>query len=209
MSTRAERHLCTTRLAQELAALGARLRTIHVVTGMPPRDIQRLFFPDQRHAPRGRVPDSTDWYHRANLVLRVDACIFAASYRRLRSQGLDASPALIAAYQTYRSITPAPTRIGIDRALNLASQLDGIWLARQPSLSAVVCAQCGCHILGPLGAADDDHAASRDCPFCKLLSRFALDPRLQSAYPARPILAHRFVEPGSPTLVPRPCSGQS
>ena len=37
MPTRGDRHLRAVQLAKQLAALGARLKTIHLITGIPPR----------------------------------------------------------------------------------------------------------------------------------------------------------------------------
>ncbi|MBL0285546.1 MAG: hypothetical protein IPQ01_17665 [Zoogloea sp.] len=60
MPTRGDRHLRAMQLAKQLAALGARLKTIHLITGIPPRQVQSLFFPDAHTIPRGRAPDSAD-----------------------------------------------------------------------------------------------------------------------------------------------------
>ncbi|TXT31891.1 MAG: hypothetical protein FD131_814 [Rhodocyclaceae bacterium] len=78
MLTRGDRHLHAMQQAKQLAALGARLKTIHIMTGMPPRQVQSLFFPDAHTIPRGRAPDSAEWYHGANLILRTDACLSLA-----------------------------------------------------------------------------------------------------------------------------------
>ena len=98
MPTRGDRHLRAIQLAKQLAALGARLKTIHLITGIPPRQVQSLFFPDPRSIPRGRAPDSAEWYHGANLILRSDACLIGARYRQLRNQGLAAGEALMVEY---------------------------------------------------------------------------------------------------------------
>ena len=78
MPTRGDRHLRAMQLAKQLVALGARLKTIHLITGIPPRQVQSLFFPDAHTIPRGRAPDSPEWYHGANLILRTDACLIGA-----------------------------------------------------------------------------------------------------------------------------------
>ena len=72
MPTRGDRHLRAVQLAKQLAALGARLKTIHLVTGIPPRQVQSLFFPDARTIPRGRAPDSAEWYH---CLLYTSRCV--------------------------------------------------------------------------------------------------------------------------------------
>jgi len=185
MSTRGDRHLLAIQQAKRLAELGARLKTIHIVTGMPPRQVQSLFFPDARMIPRGRAPDSPEWYHGANLILRTDACLIGAKYRQLRTQGLNAGESLILAYRAYQSATQAPSRISLDRAFNLVSYIDGIWLARAPTLTVLTCPGCGCEFIATVGTIV---RAGEACPFCKLLERFHVDHRIQASYPPRPAI---------------------
>jgi hypothetical protein len=83
--TRADRHVGAILLAQQCAELGARCRTIHLITGLKPRELQWLFFSDPQATPRGRAPDSPEWYHSANLLHRAEASIFSSVYQRLRS----------------------------------------------------------------------------------------------------------------------------
>ncbi|MDE1543973.1 FlhC family transcriptional regulator [Dechloromonas agitata] len=185
MSTRGDRQLRAIQQAKQLAALGARLKTIHIMTGLPPRQVQRLFFPDARTIPRGRAPDSAEWYHGTNLILRTDACLIGAKYRQLRNQGLTASEALILAYRAYQSVTQPPYRISLDRAFNLVSYVDGIWLTHTPTLSVLTCPGCGCEFIAAIGTTIHPGEA---CPFCKLLERFHVDHRIQASYPARPVI---------------------
>jgi hypothetical protein len=183
MPTRGDRQLRAIHLAKQLAALGARLKTIHLITGIPPRQVQCLFFPDPRTIPRGRAPDSAEWYHGANLILRTDACLIGAKYRQLRDQGLAADEALVLAYRAYRAATLPPYRISLDRAFNLVSHIDGVWLATAPTLSVLTCPSCSCEFIAAVGTVAHPGEA---CPFCKLIERFHLDPRIQASYPARP-----------------------
>lgn len=133
MPTRADRHLRTVRLAKDCAELGARVRTIHCITGLPSREIQRMFFNDPQSIPRGRPPDSPEWYHSANLMFRTDASIVVAIYRRLRHAGFSPGEVLVGAYRHYRVVCHAPYRISFDRAFDLASHTDGIWIAIDPA----------------------------------------------------------------------------
>lgn len=183
MPTRGDRHLRAIYLAQQLALLGARLKTIHLITGIPPRQVQALFFPDPSSIPRGRAPDSPEWYHGANLILRADACLIGARYHQLRVQGLTAGDALILAYRAYQAATPPPHRISLDRAFNLVCYIDGIWLATAPTLAVLACPSCGCEFLAALGTVAHPDGS---CPFCKLIERFHLDPRIRASYPPRP-----------------------
>jgi len=183
MPTRADRHLRIVRLAKDCAELGARVRTIHSMTGLPPREIQRLFFADPHAIPRGRPPDSPEWYHSANLLFRTDASIFATTYRRLRQAGFGPDDALVGAYRHYRTVCQAPHRISFDRAFDLASHTDGIWIAKSPSFSVVTCPSCASEFLTALGTVPRSDA----CPFCKLVQRYGNDPRVQTSFPVHPL----------------------
>ncbi len=183
MHTRADRHLRTVKLAKDCAELGARVRTIHSITGLPPREIQRLFFNDPQAIPRGRPPDSPEWYHSANLLFRTDASIFATTYRRLRQASFGPDDALVGAYRHYRTVCQKPYRISFDRAFDLASHTDGIWIAKFPSFSVVTCPSCVSEFLTALGTVPRSDA----CPFCKLVHRYGNDPRVQTSFPVHPL----------------------
>lgn len=180
MPTRADRYLRAIRLAKECSELGARVRTVHHVTGLPPRELQRLFFTDPAITPRGRAPDSAEWYHGANLLFRAESSIFVAVYRRLRDSGFGAAESLPAAYRHYRTICQCPCRITFDRAFDLASHTDGIWLATSAAFSVVTCPACGSEFLAAAGAVA---RTNQDCPFCKLIQRYDVDQRVQGAFP--------------------------
>ena len=137
------------------------------------------------HHPARTRPDSAEWYHGANLILRTDACLIGARYRQLRNQGLASGEALVFAYRAYQAATLPPYRISLDRAFNLVSYIDGIWLANAPALSVLTCPECGCEFIAAVGTVAHP---GEPCPFCKLLERFHLDHRIQASYPARPAL---------------------
>jgi len=204
MATRADRHLRSIALAQQCAELGARCRTIHLITGVKPRELQWLFFTDPRTIPRGRAPDSPEWYHSVNLLYRAEASIFVAMYRRLRSAGFAADEALVSAYRSYQSICQCPHRISFDRAFDLASHTDGIWLATSPAFAIVTCPVCASEFLAAVGSlASTNH----DCPFCRLVQRFNTDRRVQKSFPthtlsaevaARHLQMASLIRPGEP-----------
>ncbi len=183
MSIRSERQIRLLRLAQECSELGARSRTIHCITGLPTRELQRLFFADARFARRGRAPDSPEWYHGANLLHRAEASIFVSIYRRLRSGDFAAADSLVAAYRHYQSLCQPPYRISFDRAFDLASHVDGIWATGTIALSVVPCAACGSEHLAAVGSIA---STCEHCPFCRLLQRYRCDRRLQTSFPSRP-----------------------
>ena len=180
MPTRADRQLSAIKLGQDCAVLGARVRTIHHITGLNPRDVQRLFFNDPQAIPRGRPPNSLEWYHGANLIARAEASIFIAIYHRLRNSGFSAGESMISAYRGYQAICKGPHRISFDRAFDLASHTDGIWLTPTPVFDILSCPVCSSRFMTAVGTLAP---ACDECPFCKLIQRYDTDPRLQASFP--------------------------
>lgn len=205
LSPRATRHLDAIQRAMDCAELGARVRTIRCVTGLAPRMLQRLLFSDSNAIPRGRAPDSPEWYHSANLLYRTDASLFSAVYQRLRRSGFGPADALTGGYRHYRLLTPTPARISFDRAFDLASHIDGIWVARTASFEVISCAHCASEFLVSLGTV----ATAASCPFCKLLHRYRNDPRVQSAFPVQPLPDPRAVLDGWKALQSTAAAGDS
>ncbi len=197
---RVDRQLRALQLAKDCAALGARVRTIGHLTGLPPRELLRLLFPDREHVPRGRPPDSPEWYHGANLLYRAEASIVVALYRRLRDGGFAAAEALVAAYRHYGSICEAPQRISFDRAFDLAAHTDGLWLTSVQSFSLVACPTCHSEYLAAYGSAP---RSNDECPFCKLVQRYGTDQRVQASFPVRPLPDLSEVELGAHRLLNR------
>lgn len=179
-TSHAERHIRALGLAKECAALGARIRTIGYVTGLAHGQLASLFFADRKSAPRGRPPDSPDWYHSANLLNRTEASIFVSIYRRIRELGFGPAEALVSGYKHYLSVCHAHPRISFDRAFDLASHMDGLWIVRTPSFSLVTCPACASQYVTSVSAKP---ATNRECPFCKLVNRYRRDPRIQTSFP--------------------------
>jgi hypothetical protein len=180
MPQRADRRLRSLLLARDCALLGARTRTIHHVTGLSVREAQRLFFPDPARIPRGRAPDSPEWYHGSNLLHQVEASLFVVAYRRLRSTGFGPGDSLVGAYRHYQCFCHRPYRVSFDRAFDLAAHTDGIWVAKDRSLSVVNCPHCDSDYLDSLGA-EFQHVGP--CPFCRLCQRHRVDPRVRGSFP--------------------------
>ena len=197
---RVDRQLRALQLAKDCAALGARVRTIGHLTGLPPRELLRLLFPDRENVPRGRPPDSPEWYHGANLLYRAEASIVVALYRRLRDGGFAAAEALVAAYRHYGSICESPQRISFDRAFDLAAHTDGLWLTSVQSFSLVACPTCHSGYLAAYGSAP---RSNDECPFCKLVQRYGTDQRVQASFPVRPLPDLSEVELGAHRLLNR------
>ena len=81
-STRIERRMRALAMAKECADLGARVRTIHHITGIGTRELVRLLFTEHHLPPRGRAPDTREWYHAANLLSRTEASVIASNSLR-------------------------------------------------------------------------------------------------------------------------------
>jgi hypothetical protein len=183
MTTRlslAERHICALVLAKECVVLGARIRTVGYVTGLPHAQLTHLFYSDCTLAQRGRAPDSPEWYHGANLINRTEASIFLSIYRRIRELGFGPTDALVAGYRHYLEVCRHHPRINFDRAFDLASHMDGLWTVRTPGFSLVTCPACTSQYVTSVGA---HPTTNRECPFCKLVKRYRHDPRLQTSFP--------------------------
>lgn len=178
----AERHIRALKLAKECAALGARSRTIEYVTGLSHSEVGRLFFPDRASTPRGRLPDSPDWYHNSNLLARVEASIFVSVYRRIRVLGFGPAEALVSGYKHYRQVCRVRPRIGFDRAFYFASHIDGLWIVRTQNFSLVTCPTCASQYIASIGA---ETVTNRECPFCKLVRRYPCDSRIQTSFPVK------------------------
>lgn len=194
---RAERHIQALNLAKECAELGARFRTIVFVTGLTQRTLHDLFFQDGNTTPRGRAPDSPDWYHSANLLNRVEASIVVSLYRRIRNLGFGPPHALTHGYRQYREACDHHPRISFDRAFDLVSHVDGIWLSKVINLSLLSCPACSSHYVAAVGA---EPISNRECPFCRLVSRYERDPRIQAAFPVRAHVRLDSLDDGLPTL---------
>lgn len=184
-------------LARDCAQLGARIRTIHHLTGLRPRELQYLLFNAHTLPPRGRAPDSREWYHSANLLCRTEASIVIANFVRLRHLGFQGAEALVAAYRYYQSMYQPPWRISFDRAFDLAAHTEGVWIAKSPSFLLNACQRCGSEFLDTLGATD---SAARPCPFCQLLDRHGRDPRLTAAVAIVPPISEDIMVHLGPAL---------
>jgi len=182
-SKRIDKRVRALALSQDCAELGARVRTIHHITGIGTRELVRLLFNERHQPPRGRAPDTREWYHAANLLSRTEASVIVSNFRRLRAMGIRSAEALICAYRYYRSVYQPPYRISFDRAFDLASHTDGLWIADSPSFVLVGCKSCASEFLDALGS---NEQSSDACPFCRLRRRVELDHRVRDSFPCPP-----------------------
>ena len=132
MQSRVDRQLRALALAKACAACGARVRTIGHLTGLPPREALRLLFPDRMAVPRGRSPDSPEWYHGANLLHRAEASIVVALYRRLRDADFPASASTAPSiWPRTRTACGSPTR-GASRSSPAQPAIASSWRPTAP-----------------------------------------------------------------------------
>lgn len=180
-ASHAQHHLLALQTALECAAFGARIRTIQMITGLSHNLLCELCFEDRSRIPRGRPPDTPEWYHTTNLLNRVEASMAAALYSRLRDLDFEPAPALLAAYKQYRSVRRL-SQITFDRTFDLAAHLDGVWLKRSKSFSLARCPTCASQYLTSICLPPH---SNHECPFCKLLVRHRCDPRVKQSFPLR------------------------
>lgn len=188
-ASRVHQRMYALSLAQACAELGARVRTIHHLSGLPPREIQRLCFSRQFPAPRGRAPDTREWYHTANVLDRSESSLVAANVNHMRRAGFAPAETLVAAYRYYQTLRTPPHRISFDRAFDLVANTEGLWIAKESCFRVVHCTRCGSAFLDALNT---DAADDRNCPFCPLIERHVRDPRLTAQYPECPWFAQAF-----------------
>lgn len=191
VSKRIDRRVRALALSRDCAELGARVRTIHHITGIGMRELVRLLFTERDQPPRGRAPDTREWYHAANLLSRTEASVIVSNFRRLRAMGIGAGEALVCSYRYYRSVYQAPHRISFDRAFDLASHTDGLWIASAPSFALVQCTACGSEFLDAPGSSAH---SSDPCPFCRLVRRVELDPRVRESFPRPPAIDQEIAQ---------------
>lgn len=189
--SRVELRLRALALARDCAMLGARIRTIHHLTGLRPQELLHLLFTDRTPPPRGRAPDTREWYHHANLLNRTEASVVVSNFRRLRNMGFPAGEALVAAYSYYQTVYRPPHRISFDRAFDLAAHTEGLWVAKSASFQVARCRRCGSEYLDAVGTPTADQG---NCPFCRLIARHGRDPRLTASTPDRPVSSDEAVQ---------------
>jgi flagellar transcriptional activator FlhC len=181
--------------ARACVALGARLRTVSALTGIKPYQLSQLFFRGPRTTGCGRPPESPEWYRWANLTHQADGCVFASHYRRLTQRGFDSVAALMTAYRHYADVCGPRPHVSFDRAFDLASHLDGRWIASARTLAIDGCVTCGCEFITGIAS-----APAVECPFCKLTRRVRYDARLQASFTQRTLPASVFADVGLPDL---------
>lgn len=167
--------------ARAYVELNARPITVQRLTGLLSPELHRWFYRNADDAQRGRAPCGPQWYPYANLLQQFDAALFSACFHRLYQRGFTADDALLSAYLGYQALGLAQPRIDFDRAFDLAAHITGRWLSDRAHYAVVPCRTCGNDALTEYG-----RQVPLGCPFCRVLARYALDPRVQHHLPTPP-----------------------
>ena len=173
-------------IARECVELGARTRTISLLTGLPPSVVVRHVFGRSHSSVVGRPPYAEEFIFRAKVAVQAEIGVFARAYRRLRDEGFGAGRALIAAYRHHANVF-VPTSICFDEAFFLVSCLDGIWGSPRQTLELYSCRTCSSPHVLPVGP-----GASDQCALCKVSSKphlYAMARPREAAIPVRPVPA--------------------
>jgi flagellar transcriptional activator FlhC len=178
MARRSDVRLRAIATARDCAALGAKLQTTQMLSGLSEIQLHQLFSEHDDWSNQGRAPDSAEWYFRATLPNQIEASMLMSLFVRLRSAGFEAPQALIGAYQHYRQ-TFSHARICFNRAFELGAHVEGRWLARVPLLTVLACRHCGNRYLAAAGTWESSPKA---CPFCRMRRRCDLDLRIRAAF---------------------------
>jgi hypothetical protein len=181
----AQRQLQRLELATQCFELGARIHTISILTGLPPKQLHTFLRPPENL--RGRRPDTREWYHSANLPARVEASAIVSLFLRLNAPEHPPQAVLRSVYRHYAASCRRAPRISFDRAFDLIARSTGRWIPEKPEFSLFACPVCHCEYLTSL--TDIAPLSNGECPFCKLLRRYHKDARLQASYPTRALPA--------------------
>ncbi len=175
----AETHIRALQIAKECVEMGARIRTVSRITGLEPPILRSLFYQDTSSAP-GRWLESSDWYHRGNLVERAEASVFAVILETLLVEhSCKPAEAMVSAYRLYLERCATSPCIPFEHAFNLACELHVIWDSGPPQLALHTCSQCRSRYVVAVG---DRSADQSGCVFCKLLKRYPRDAYMKAHF---------------------------
>lgn len=181
--SKAEAHLAALSCAQRIAPFNPRPRTLSFLTGLPLKEVARLF--PQKRLRTGRAPSTQEWYHTGNLVERVEASVVAALYRRNRDNHFGVVESFIDAYERFHRQIPDGSTVSFERAFNLVGHLEpgSVFGVDEQSFDVAICPSCASQYLVALG----DPLRAKSCIFCRLVERYTWDQRLQSHFKASPL----------------------
>lgn len=179
-----ERKLRALKLGKECKGLGASARTICYVTALSRKEVVREFFDASDRPKSGKPPASSEWLYKVNLFGHIEASVLVAMFGRLRDLGIADEEALVTAFKEYRARFGVNARIDFNRAFDIVSHCWGAWLELPADLALYTCCVCHSQYVAALG---DSGGGERNCPFCKVLTRWAKEERVREYFPERQI----------------------
>jgi len=181
-TTYAERHVRAMELARRCFLAGARISTVEYLTGLD-RSVLRKYFFDRKHPPKpGKRPDSVEAFLKnATLLTMVEASVFYCAYRRHLELWPCRAESVLCGYLQHKEDVIG-SALTLDRAFYVVCWTDGLWATREKALRFATCTVCHSRYIAAL-AGHEHH--ERDCPFCRLWSRYAADPRIKGRFPER------------------------
>lgn len=133
-----------------------------------------MFFSGDTTAKNGQFPSSADWLWKVNLFVQVEASLLVGMFGRMLALGVPKAEALLTAFARYRARFVGERQIDFDRAFTLSDLYCGAWTGDPVQYGLYPCEECGSTYLSSLGSSG---GGERYCPFCRLLARYATDPR--------------------------------
>lgn len=160
-NTACENHLWLMNQAQAAFELGARVRTVEIITGISRYTLASKFADlPEIHRNHGGMPTTPYWYM-AGSVRRAQASHFYAYFDAGVGRGVSPLEMLIVAYRRYLARYIDDPQLTFDRAFLLAATVRSLWGHKDPSLYAVRCPRCTCLYISQVETVK--------CPFCQVM----------------------------------------
>lgn len=161
-----QRKLDTLECARDCVRLGANHSTVSLMTGLPTKEIQRLFFASE-DALTHRLPHSAEWVFDRRTSYRMHVALVVVIVAELLDKGFTPNWAMVHGYRLYRdSVARIRSKVAMpnfNRAFCFVRWTFGLW-GGEKLLSLNVC-EHGHRFV-------DHHAGSGvqalSCPLCKL-----------------------------------------
>jgi len=180
---RFERHLEALKLARDCVELGARLPTVHSLTGLRPYLIKQLL-PSPSLRVSGRPPMSVWNVVGRNIMTAIEVSEICRVFEELLRLGVSDGRALVTTYRVYamrqkrggrrdgprkRAVLGLKhVRISFERAFEVVRACFGAWEGSR-GLQLMTCGCCGSRHVACMGAVPKN---GQECPYCRLRKNF-------------------------------------
>ncbi len=159
-------HFNALKVAESCLSWGARLQTIQYLTGLHRHTLTQLANATDTRIPIGRPSDGYRWYLHADLLGRLEACVFIAHFSKLRSEKFGPVESILSAYGSVAGLALHDRRLEFDHAFDVAAKVEGRWRYIHPWLEINTCGVCECQHIQSI-------SAKAPCPFCELIGQQA------------------------------------